>query len=164
MGLIETIKKKIQTAIETPFDNSSNGFIAEEVQSAIEEGTTTAKGFPRAAKSNFYNGVTGNNDWLGPNELGPNTPFIVFPLKLQINEITWANQNTDVEFHVEFRSGSKTGTIIHTLTVTSPNTGYGYEDGLTLTLNQGDTLWVQYKDDGHNVSDFELTLWLSRVE
>lgn len=146
-----------------PFDNSSNGFTSDNAQDAIEEAKLSAQGFPRAGKMVTQNGTVGNNDWLGPTELHPNTPMMVFPLKLQLNELTWSNQNSNVEFHIEFRSGSKTGPIFYTLTVTPSNPGYGYVSGLTFTFNPGDTIWAQYKDDGQNMSDAEIVLWFSRI-
>lgn len=154
---------RTQDAIDTPFDNSVNGFISDNTQEAIEEAKQNAEGFPRAGMRGVYNGTVGNNDWLGPNELLPNTPFGIFPVKTKINEITWTNQRVNVQFHVQFRLGSKTGTIFHTLTVTSPNPGYGYESGLNYILNPGDVIFAQYRDDGQNCSDMDLTLWISRI-
>lgn len=156
-------KQKIQDSSDTPFDNSSNGFTSDNAQDAIEEAKQNAEGFPRAGCRGTYNGVVGNNDWLGPNELLSNTPFIVFPVKTKLNEITWSNSTTNVEFHIEFRTGGKTGTIFYTMTVTSTNPGYGYVTGLNYTFNAGDTIWAQYKDDGQNCSDMDLILWISRI-
>lgn len=154
---------KIQDALETPFDNSSNGFVSDNVQDAIEEALQTAKIFPRTPIRATANGTVGNNDWIGPNELLPNTPLVTLPLSMQLNEITWANQNTNVEFHIEFRSGSKTGPIIHTLTVVPANPGYGFQSGLAIDFSPGDTIWAQYKDDGQNMSDADVVLWFSRI-
>lgn len=156
-------RTKIQEAIETPFDNTSNGFTSETTQEAIEEAKLLAQGFPRSGIRVTSNGTVGNNNWLGPTELLPNTPMAVFPVKVQLNEITWSNQNTNVEFRIEFRSGSKTGSIFYTLTVTPTNPGYGYVSGLTFDFNPGDSIWAQYKDDGQNMSDAEVTLWISRI-
>lgn len=156
-------KTRTQESIDTPFDNSANDFIADNAQEAIEEARLFAQGFPRSGIRVTANGTVGNNDWLGPNELLPNTPMATFPVKVQINEISWANQNTDVEFHIEFRSASKTGTIFYTLTVTSPNSGSGFVNGLTFEFPAGTTIWAQYKDDGQNMSDAEVTLWISRI-
>lgn len=152
-----------EVASSVPFDNSTNGFIADDTQAAIEEARLYAQGFPRAGIRATANGTVGNNDWIGPNELLPNTPMLTAPVNLQINEITWSNQNTNVEFHIEFRKGSKTGTIIYTLTVVSTNPGSGYVSGLALNLVPGDTVWAQYKDDGQNMSDMDLILWVSRI-
>lgn len=152
-----------QVATSTPFDNATNGFTATDAQAAIEEAKLSAQGFPRAGIRATSNGGQSNGEWLGPNELLPNTPLLTTPLNLQINEITWANQNTNVQFHIEFRKGSKTGPIIYTLTVTSPNSGSGYVNGLVLNLLAGDTVWAQFFDDGNNTTDFDLILWVSRV-
>ncbi len=150
-------------AKSVPFDNTSNGFTSDETQAAIEEAKTSAQGFPRSGVTGVYNGSIGNNSWLGPNELLPNTPFTVAPVTLQINEITWANQNTNVSFNIEFRTVSKTGTIFYTLSITSPNSGYGYVSGLALNITPGTPVYAQYKDTGTNCSDMSLTLWVSRV-
>jgi hypothetical protein len=152
-----------QVAESVPFDNTSNDFDADNVQDAIEESRETAQGFPRSGVRITANGVIGNNDWLGPNELLPNTPTAVFPVGVQINEITWSNQRDNVEFEIEFRTGSKTGTIFYTLAVTPSNPGYGFVNGLTFNFSPGDTVWAQYKDNGYNCSDFEMTLWISRI-
>lgn len=150
-------------AEEVPFDNDGNGFTADDTQAAIEEARELAQGFPRAGKSITSNGNLSNNEWMGPTELLPNTPAMVFAVKLQLNEITWANSRDDVEFRLEFRSGSKTGSIFYTLDVNPSNPGYGFVDSLTFTFNPGDTIWIQYKDDGKNMRDAEVVLWFSRV-
>lgn len=139
------------------------GFTSTDVCAAIVEAKQNAEGFPRAGILGTYNSTVSANQWLGPNELLPNTPFTIFPVKTKINEITWSNQTANVQFRIQFRSGSKTGTIFHTLTVTSPNTGYGYESGLNYTFNPGDTIWAQYLDDGTNMRDATVTLWISRI-
>ena len=102
-----------------PFDNATNGFVSTDAQSAIEEAKQSAEGFPRAGIRSTYNGTVSANQWLGPSELLPNTPLLVAPVTLKINEITWSNQTANVAFRVQFRLGSKTGTIFYTLTVTA---------------------------------------------
>lgn len=153
--------RKSEVALGVPFEGV--GFTSENVQDAIIEAKQNAEGFPRAGIRATANGTVGNNDWIGPTELLPNTPLLVAPVTLKINEITWSNQNTNAQFHIEFRSVSKTGTIFHTLTVTSPNPGYGYETGIDFTIAPGTSVWAQYKDDGKNCSDFDLILWVSRI-
>lgn len=146
-----------------PFDNSTNGFTATDAQAAIEEAKQNAEGFPRAGVRSTYNGTVGADSWLGPTELHPNTPLLVAPVTLKLNEISWSNQTVNVQFRIQFRTVSKTGTIFHTITVTSTNPGYGFVTGINFTLNPGDTIWAQYKDDGTNCSDMDLILWVSRV-
>ena len=154
-----------QVADSIPFDTSNNNFPADKdtVQLAIEHAKQNAEGFPRAGIRSFYNGVMGNNDWLGPSELLSNTPLAVWPVDVRLNEITWSNSKTDVSFNIEFRKGSKTGPIIYTLSVTSPNPGYGYVTGVNVDFVPGDTVWAQYKDTGINASDMDLVLWISRI-
>lgn len=146
-----------------PFDNTTNGFTATDAQAAIEEAKQNAEGFPRAGIRSTQNGTVSANQWLGPTELHPNTPMLVAPVTLKINEITWSNQNTNVEFRIQFRVGSKTGTIFYTLDVNPTNPGYGYVTGIDYTLNPGDTVWAQYLDDGANCADMDIILWVSRV-
>ena len=144
-----------------PFEDAI--FTSDNVHDAIVEAKNTAEGFPRAGLRVTANGVVGGNDWLGTTELHPNTPMAVFPVNTRLNEITWSNQTADVEFRIQFRTGSKTGTIFHTMTVTSTNPGYGYTSGLTYTFSPGDVIYAQYLDDGQNCSDMEVTLWISRI-
>lgn len=152
-----------QVADSVPFDNTGNGFSSDNVQEAIEEAKQNAEGFPRAGIRSTYNGTVSNNQWLGPSELLANTPLVVFPVNTKLNEITWSNQTTNVQFRVQFRKGSRTGAIFYTLTVTSPNPGYGFVSGLTETFAPGDTIHAQYIDDGTNASDMDLILWISRI-
>lgn len=156
-GLISAIAKAVG------FDNSLNGFTSTNVQSAIEEAKQNAEGFPRAGIRSTYNSTVSGNQWLGPSELLSNTPLLVAPVKLKINEITWSNQTANVSFRIQFRLNSRTGTVFYTLDVDSPNSGYGYVSGIDYTLNAGDTVHAQYLDDGTNVSDMDLVLWVSRV-
>lgn len=148
---------------QVAFDNSTNGFVSTEAQSAIEEAKQNAEGFPRAGIRSCYNGTVSNNNWLGPNELLPNTPLFVAATKIKINEISWSNQTANVAFRIQFRITSRTGTIFYTLTVTSPNSGFGYATGVNYVLNPGDVIHAQYLDDGTNCSDMDLVLWISRT-
>jgi hypothetical protein len=150
-------------ARSTPFDNSTNGFTATDTQAAIEESYQYAEGFPRAGIRSIYNSTVGNNSWLGPSELLPNTPLLVVPVNTKINEISWSNQTANVQFRIQFRLNSRTGTIFYTLTVTSPNPGYGIATGINYSLSAGDSIHAQYLDDGTNMSDADLILWISRI-
>lgn len=146
-----------------PFDNTTNGFTATDTQDAIEESKTYVEAFPRACCRSIYNGTIGNNSWLGPTELLPNTPLITFPVNTKLNEISWSNATSDVRFRIQFRTVSKTGTIFYTLTVNTTNTGTGYVTGLNYTFTPGSVIYAQYLDDGTNCSDMDLILWTSRA-
>jgi hypothetical protein len=144
-----------------PFSDAN--FTSTDVCTAIIEAKQNAEGFPRAGIRGSYNGTVSGGSWLGPNELLSNTPLAIFPVNTKINEITWANANANVQFHIEFRSVSKTGTIFYTLTVTSTNPGYGYVSGLNYTFAPGSVVYAQYQDDGTNASDLDLIIWISRI-
>jgi hypothetical protein len=64
---------------------SDINFTATDVCSAIIEAKQNAEGFPRAGIRGSYNGTVSGGSWLGPNELLPNTPLAVFPVKTKIN-------------------------------------------------------------------------------
>lgn len=53
-----------QVAKSTPFDNSTNGFLATETQSAIEEVNSKVTGKPRAVISFNYGGTANSGRWL----------------------------------------------------------------------------------------------------
>lgn len=146
-----------------PFDNTVNDFTSDNVQDAIEEAKLNAEGFPRAGLRSCYNGTVGGNDWLGPNELLSNTPLAIFPVNTKLNEITWSNSIANVSFDIEFRRGSKTGTIFYTLQVRTTNPGYGYVSSLNFTFIPGEVIFAQYKDQGQNCTDMDLILWVSRI-
>ena len=142
---------------------SDPDFSSDNVRDAIKEAKQNAEGFPRAGIRSFYNGTMSNNEWLGPSDLLPNTPLVVFPVKTKLKEITWSNQRPNVEFHIEFRKNSRTDPIFYTLTVTDPNSGFGFVSGLDFVFDPGETIHAQYKDDGQNASDFDLIIWISRI-
>jgi hypothetical protein len=147
-----------------PFDPSGTTFnpVTDNVHDALVEAKQNSEGFPRAAIGGAYNGTVSNNQWLGPSELLPNTPLCIFPVNTKLNEITWSNQTADVSFNVELRTVSKTGTIFYTLSVVSPNLGYGYVNGLNIDFAAGTAIFAQYKDTGTNCADMRLDLWISR--
>lgn len=155
--------KTTPVADSIPFDNSTNGFTADMVQPAIEEARQTAEGFPRAGIRSTYNSTLGNNVWLGPSELLPNTPLLILPLKTKLNEITWSNQSTNRVFTIKFyKNGKLAGNLFYTLTVTSPNNGYGFVSGLNFLFDPGDVIYA-YANTTTAPSDTDLILWISRV-
>lgn len=138
-------------------------FVSSNVGDAIREAKQNAEGFPRAGARSTYNGTVSNNDWLGPDNLLPDVPLLVLPVKTKLNEITWANRRNNVAFRIQFRRNSRTGPIVYTLDVNSPNDGFGFVTDVDVFFDPGDTIHAQYLDDGRNASDLDLILWISRV-
>jgi len=68
-----------QVARSTPFDNSTNGFVSVETQSAIEEAKTTAANASRGFVSCGFDGNASSGRWLefATNIASNLTPFIV---------------------------------------------------------------------------------------
>jgi len=149
---------------EIPFDNATNGFTAEDTQAAIEEAKQYTEGFPRAGIVLLANGTQTNNDWISYNELLP-TAKIVFPVSVRLNEITFSNSNSDVEFAlVIYKNGTNVGNIVYTWTVnTGAGVDFGYISGLTIDFAAGDWIRVKYLDQGDNTADLNVTLWVSRI-
>lgn len=150
-------------AEDVPFDPIGTTFTSTNTQDAIEEAKQNAEGFPRAGIRSTYNGILPNNQFIGPTELLPNTPLLTLPVNTKLNEITWANQSTNRVFQIEFYKNGKTaGNLFYTLTVTSPNSGYGYVSGLNFTFAAGDVIYAKSLGSAR-MSDGDLVLWISRI-
>lgn len=140
-----------------------NGFTKRNVQEAVEEARSSAEGLPRFTIRCTYNSTLPNNQWIGPNELMPDTPILTIPLSVQLNEITWSNKNTNRVFIIEFyKNGKLAGDLFHTLTVPSPNPGYGYVTGLNYSFSAGDVIYAKSYTTA-SPSDTDLILWIKRV-
>ena len=138
-------------------------FSAGNVSDAIVEAKNTAEGFPRAGLPLVQNGVQSNNDWVSYSNLTPEAK-ITFPVKTRINEITWANQRTSVEFDLEFyKNGTGPGDLIDTLSISSGSLDYGSFTGVDLDFEVGDWLRILYKDQGTNTRDLVVVLYFSRI-
>ena len=163
MSFKQFIKQKIQTALETWFDDTDVDFDAENVQEAIE--ASYQSGFPRAGLALIQNGNSSNNDLLSYSNLTPDTD-IVFPVKTQLNELTIANRNTSVEFDLEiYKNGTAGGDLQTTVNVsTAANRNQAFDlNSLNLVYEVGDYMKIIYKDQGTNASDLVVVLWISRV-
>lgn len=146
------------------FDNTSNSFIADNTQGAIEEARETAAGFPRAGLALVQNGTMGDGDLVSYSHLTPNTP-IVFPVNTQINEITFSNNRTSVECDFNIYDGGIGGTLVKTLNTSTGGNVYQTFDvnADNLTFNAGEIIQIEYVDQGTNARDMVLTLWISRI-
>jgi hypothetical protein len=120
------------------FDNSTNGFVSVEVQSAIEEMRTSAVGGTTIPISFSSTGNTANK-WLG-NTISSNSSNQV-PLVL-INSsilcgITFSNADNNVDINVEIYTN---GSLVYTWQIRNKRTAYIY--GIVNNMNQGDRVSV----------------------
>ena len=151
-----------------PFDNATNGFAAEQVQSAIEEARVTAEGLPRAGLSLTANGTVSSGNWITYTELLAN-PRILFPVKVRLKEFTWVNVNTNLgAFDFAFyKNGQAAGNLLFTYSAIAADrtVGYGYYTWLTnYDFNPGDSLYIKYnKPSGTSLSDLALILYIARI-
>lgn len=141
--------KVTPVAESVPFDNDANGFIAEDVQGAIEEARNSAIG--ALIPLNFQ--ATGNNvanKWLGYNKNTPGTndvPFIP-PQDVDIKGVTLSNtddnSDTDIEVYVN-------GVLEFTTQVRNKRT-YWDVGGTKGNANQGDRISVYLSKVGSTVN------------
>lgn len=147
---------RTQDAWGTPFDNSSNGFAANQVQSAIEE----ARANPAARVSivTAFNGTVGNNQWLGYNELLPgNLTPIRLPWACKMQEISLSFKGAAVDGRFEiYKNGFLAGNLIYSNTMTNQNGGK-LITGLTLQFAANDYFSGKWVDLGDNPSDMAVT-------
>lgn len=158
-----------QVARGTPFDNSTNGFISQDTQAAIEEAKQNAEGFPRAGISLTANGTISDLAWITYSELLAN-PRILFPVKTRLKEFTWVNANLSIralQFKF-YKNGQAAGNLVYTHTPVAGDrtVGYGYlVFPVNIDFNAGESLYVQvdYTAAGTSLSDLALVLWISRI-
>lgn len=156
--------RKLRTANQNIFDNTLNGFIATDVQAAIEESKTSAPGKARASVTCTFNGAIGNNNWLGYNELLPgNTVPIRVPWNSTLKEITVSYTSgvaVDGQL-VIYKNGTAAGNIVHTETFTNQSDGKNIT--LSLSLTSGDTIRGRWRDTGDNPSDMAIVYFFLLV-
>jgi len=156
-----------QVARSVPFDNSSNGFTANETQAAIEEVKAYVENFPRYTFTLIYNATVPNGAFIGYNDSISNKK-IIFPITTHITEFTWANANTNLgNFTFEFyKNGTSVGNKIYTYTPTTQQktNGYGFCVIAThLEFSDGDFLYIKYViPSGTNLNDLSVVLFLER--
>jgi len=140
----------------TPFDNSTNGFTADDVQAAIEEVESLASPL-RVPITLVYNGTLSNGDFIGYSNLLPGdaTPIII-PISGSFVGFTWSNKVTGADFALEFRLGSTTATPFFTWTVT--NTQIAEVAVPAEAVTAGGTMYVKYLDQGQNAQDATIVL------
>jgi hypothetical protein len=165
-----SIKHVVTPIAETvPFDNATNGFVADEVQSAIEETKSYNEGFPRSGVVLTANGTVSTGNWITYTELLAN-PRIVFPVGIRLKEMTFNNSNTSLRalnFTI-YKNGQDAGNIVHVITPTAGQrtAGYGYYVWPSdIDFVAGDIMYVRvnYTASGTSLSDLGLVIWISRI-
>lgn len=155
--------RKLRTANQNLFDNTSNGFTSTNVQAAIEESKTSAPGKARASVTCTFNGSISNNTWLGYNELLPgNIVPIRVPWNSTLKEITVSYNGSSVDGQlVIYKNGTAAGNIVHTETFTNQSGGKNIT--LSLSLVSGDTIRGRWTDTGDNPSDMAIVYFFLLV-
>ena len=144
-----------QVALSTPFDNATNGFVAYEVQSAIEEARNTALGKLRDPRHFAMNGTVSNGNWISVNNLIPSFKY-VFTEPVKLIGIEWSCGNGNgKDFDLEFyKNGETVSDLFRIYEIRNSLNDYGYEIGWSNLFDIGDFMRVKYIDQGLNVSDF----------
>lgn len=127
-----------QVAVSTPFDNTSNGFTSEEVQSAIEEVDGKVTGKPRAIVTFGYQGNANTGRWLETfDSVSSNqVPFVTAePAKIVALSLVNKNTNTGTV------SLYKNGILVYTISLV--NDTYVTIKDLSISMIEGDQLNAQ---------------------
>lgn len=166
--MIEGSFTRTQLAQQTPFDNSTNGFLATEVQTAIEEAKLTG-GVQRFSITSINNGTLTNNQRVGYSESLPNTP-IVIPKASILKEITFANSatNADARFDIYRRptplsSPTPGGTAVLLQQWTITNSLTGLLTGLNFSFSAGEEILMVFIDTGDNPTDAAVMFFFQAI-
>lgn len=156
--------QKDPVAESVPFESSE--FTSDNTQDAIIEAKQNAEGFPRAGISLVYNGTLGGGDFISYSNLTPDVD-IIFPVNTKINEITFANDRSNVDGSVEiFKNGTAPANLLTTIDIST--TGGGRSkffdlNSLNINLIAGEFLKLRFIDQGINPRDAIFVLFFSRI-
>jgi len=158
-------------AQSTPFEPNRNpdyngnvgALSADNVQDAIEEAYNNAPGkIARYTITLTHNGAVGNGTFFGYSNLIPGDASpILFPFASTLTEFTFTNKKNKADYTLKFRKNSTTATPFYT--VSKVNTQFFSDANVNETFAAGDTIFVQYQDDGANARDVGIVLFLQRV-
>lgn len=140
-----------------PFDNEVNNFVADNTQDAIEELLDLAAPL-RVPIPLVYNGTLSNGNWIGYSNLlpGNNTPIVV-PITGVLDGFTWSNQQSSADFALTFRKNSTGAAIFFTWSVDNTRSASVFLP-TPEPFSAGDTIFIQYVDQGTNASDATVVL------
>ncbi len=139
MKFFHAIKQKIQTAIETPYDNTDSGLDAEEVKTAIDEltsggGTGVSPGFSFGRSGNVSSGSYLQNESVPSNKTGR-------PVDLtdgRITQVSVSNETSNT-FTVELEEhDGTTFTSLGTFSVTAARSDKF--NGLNIPITSGEEI------------------------
>jgi len=148
-----------QVAQAVPFDNATNGFTSEEVQSAIEEAKNTAPGKARATIASLHNGTLSNGFWIGYTDLinSFDSPFVL-AWGATLKEVTFSNNNLSVDGAIDFyKNGTAAGQIIHNEVFTNVDKVKTFN--VDHHFIAGDLLRLRWTDTGTNPKDMGLMMF-----
>ena len=159
------------------FDNTSNTFVAETVQEAIEEiADTLIPNLTRFGITTTFNSTVSSNQWLGYSELLPgNTTPIIIPKKCKLQEITFSwtsvisivggivtiTGTVDGRFDL-YKNGTAAGNIVYQKTFANAGAG-GIGSSINISLNAGDFIIGRWVDSGDNPSDAAICYFFQPV-
>ena len=155
---------RTQQAAQTPFSNLGNGFVADDVQEAIEEVRTFAA-LQRYNIVSVNNNRLSNGQRMGYSEILPDTPIIV-PKNCTLKEITYSNSDitADAKFEIYIRTPplstpvpGGTATLLQTWNIT--NVIAEVLSGMAYPFNAGDEILIVYTDVGTKPLDCALVIF-----
>jgi len=150
-------------ASSIPFDNSTNGFAATDVQTAIEEVRTSFNG--KGYQLTFVANGTATNTWLSQEDA--NVPSSASPAmvayKSRLVGITFVNKNVNVNTIIRIAISNKATTNntinrAYKWTLDNVRTASKTDDQLGFTLEAGDKVGVYMEDTGGNPSDVVIVM------
>ena len=138
-----------QVAESTPFDNSSNGFIAEDVQAAIEEVQTTLE---ISASPGFTWGKSGSskNTYLQNDTVPSNIAGRLCTVDGELVKIFMTNDTTTKTFEVQIRRRELNGTFTTIATMTVSNQRAKIQQYTGVSVSYGDELSCYVFGQGNN--------------
>ena len=137
-------------AVALPFDNSTNGFTAENGQEAIEEAAAIANAAVFTIPL-VYNGTLSGTLFISYSNLTPNSPIII-PVNCTFVGFTYSNSAPGADYTFNFRNNVTTGTPF--FTVSKTNTQFFAQTiPVPELFTAGDVLSLQYVDNGTNSND-----------
>ena len=156
MALIIPPSARTQEAADTPFDNTDNDFTSDNVQDAIEEIEFLVEPLV-VPLTLIFNGTLSNGEFIGYSNLlpGDDTP-IVCPITGSFTGFTWSNSRSNCDFALHFRKNSMTATPFFIWSV--DNTQTANVNVTPEPFTAGDTIFVEYVDEGTNASDAGIVL------